>query len=160
MRGAFVSTAASLTLTAVLGLLGSNPIHAERRAHIAPSQLQVMVDELKGRLSIPYAVRVAVLASNPLLVSVEPDKGQPGTFVMSFEENFLTQLDSTELRAVIAHELGHVWIFTHHPYLQTERLANEVAMRVVSRESLQKVYGKVWERGGVKGDLVQFLGGQ
>jgi predicted Zn-dependent protease len=79
---------------------------------------------------------------------------------MSFEENFLTQLDSTELRAVIAHELGHVWIFTHHPYLQTERLANDVAMRVVSRESLQKVYGKVWERGGVKGDLIQFLGGQ
>jgi hypothetical protein len=48
--------------------------------------------------------------------------------------------------------------FGHHPYLQTERLANEIAMRVVSRESLLRVYRKVWERGGAKGDLARFLG--
>jgi hypothetical protein len=59
---------------------------------------------------------------------------------------------------VVAHELGHVWIFTHHPYLQTERLADTVAMRVVSRKSLDRVYAKVWERGGAKGSLAQFLG--
>jgi peptidase M48-like protein len=158
MRGAFVSKAASLTVTAVLGLLGSNPIHAERRAPNPAAQVQLVVDELKGRLTIPSEVAVLVVANNPLLVSVEADKDRRGTFVMSFEEHFLAQLDPTELRAVIAHELGHVWIFTHHPYLQTERLANEVAMRVVSRQSLEKVYGKVWERGGAKGDLVQFLG--
>jgi hypothetical protein len=58
----------------------------------------------------------------------------------------------------VAHELGHVWIFTHHPYLQTERLANSIAMRGVTRESLERVYRKVWQREGVKGDLVQFLG--
>jgi hypothetical protein len=44
--------------------------------------------------------------------------------------------------------------FTHHPYLQTEELANEVALRVVSRESLDEVYEKVWKRTGTKGDLV------
>ena len=158
MRGAFVSKAASLTVIAVIGLLGSNPIQAERRAPNPAAQVQLVVDELNGRLTIPSEVTVWVVASNPLLVSVEPDKGRRGTFVMSFEETFLAQLDPTELRAVIAHELGHVWIFTHHPYLQTERLANEVAMRVVSRQSLEKVYSKVWERGGAKGDLVQFLG--
>ena len=65
---------------------------------------------------------------------------------------------TTELRAVVAHELGHVWIFTHHPYLQTERLANSIAMRVVSRQNLEKIYDKVWQRGGTKGDIVQFLG--
>jgi hypothetical protein len=58
----------------------------------------------------------------------------------------------------VAHELGHVWVFTHHPYLQTERLANQIAMRVVSRGSLAGVYRKLWERGGVKGDLQAFLG--
>jgi hypothetical protein len=31
-------------------------------------------------------------------------------------------------------------------------------MRVVSRETLERVYGKVWERSGAKGDLVRFLG--
>jgi predicted Zn-dependent protease len=67
-------------------------------------------------------------------------------------------LTPDELEAAIAHELGHVWVFTHHPYLQTEELANQIAMRAVSRESLERVYGKVWERGGMKGDLVRFLG--
>ena len=100
MRGAFVSKAASLTVTAVIGLLGSNPIQAERRAPNPAAQVQLVVDELKGRLTIPSEVTVLVVASNPLLVSVEPDKGRRGTFVMSFEETFLAQLDPTELRAV------------------------------------------------------------
>ena len=77
---------------------------------------------------------------------------------MEFEEGFLPSLERDELRAIIAHELGHVWIFTHHPYLQTERLANTVAMRAVQRASLERVYSKVWERQGTKGDLTQFLG--
>ena len=81
-----------------------------------------------------------------------------GGFRLSFENSFLNELTQGELMAVVAHELGHVWIFTHHPYLQTEQLANTIAMRVVSRESLEKVYEKVWERDGSKGDLVQFLG--
>ena len=158
MRGAFVSEAAFITITAVLGLFGSNPINAARHAPASTSHVQLIVDELKDRLSIPSVVTVSVVTSNPLLVSVEPDRSDRSAFVMSFEEAFLAQLDGDELRAVIAHELGHVWIFTHHPYLHTERLANTVAMRVVSRESLERVYGKVWERGGAKGDLVHFLG--
>jgi Peptidase family M48 len=158
MRGVFVSNAAFITVMAVLGSFDSNPINAEERAPTVTSQVQSIVDELKGRLSIPSEVIVSVVGSNPLLVSVEPNRGERTTFVMSFEEAFLAQLDDADLRAVIAHELGHVWIFTHHPFLQTERLANAIAMRVVSRESLEKVYGKVWERGGAKGDLVHFLG--
>ena len=94
---------------------------------------------------------------NPLLVSVEVAPGDAQVFKLSFEDGFAETLDADELRAVVAHELGHVWIFTHHPYLQTERLANDVAMRIVSRDSLQRVYGKVWERNGVKGDLSRFL---
>ena len=59
---------------------------------------------------------------------------------------------------ILAHELGHVWVSTHHPYLQTERLANSIAMRVVSRDSLERVYEKMWARDGRKGDLLAFLG--
>jgi hypothetical protein len=44
--------------------------------------------------------------------------------------------------------------FLDHPYLQTEELANEIALRVVSRESLDEVYEKVWKRTGTTGDLV------
>jgi hypothetical protein len=31
-------------------------------------------------------------------------------------------------------------------------------MRVVSRQSLEKVYDQVWDRGGKKGDILRFLG--
>ena len=57
---------------------------------------------------------------------------------------------------MIAHELGHVWIYTHHPYLQTEQLANQIALKVVSRESLDSVYGKVWPDAEAKGSLPRF----
>ncbi len=128
------------------------PVNAVRR-------VQEIVDELRARLGISAPVTATTVTSNPLIVTVEPHKDRKGEFLLSFEDGFLAELDDEELRAVVAHELGHVWIFTHHPYLQTERLANQVAMRIVSRDSLQRVYGKVWERGGVKGDLAQFLGG-
>jgi predicted Zn-dependent protease len=74
------------------------------------------------------------------------------------ERAFLAALSDEELSAVVAHELGHVWVSTHHPYLQTERLANTIAMRVVSRDSLERVYEKMWARDGRKGDLLAFLG--
>ena len=119
--------------------------------------IQALVDELRQQLALPHEVSVVLVPSNPLLVSVEHGPARKA-FLLSFEDGFLDVLDGDELRAVVAHELGHVWIFTHHPYLQTEQLANRVAMRVVSRETLERVYGKVWERNGAKGDLVRFLG--
>lgn len=120
--------------------------------------LQELVDGLKTQLGINAVVSAAIVTSNSLLVSVQPVDGTPGTFRIEFEERFLPSLDRDELKAVIAHELGHVWIYTNHPYLQTERLANTVAMRAVPRTSLERVYGKVWEHQGTKGDLARFLG--
>jgi hypothetical protein len=60
-------------------------------------------------------------------------------------------LKDDELRAAVAHELGHVWIYTHHPFLQTERLANSVGLRVVDRESFEKMYSKLWTYEGASG---------
>ena len=117
-------------------------------------QLQDLVDDFRTRLTIPDAVTVSIVPENKLVVSVERLKDHDLGFTVTFEAGFLDSLDEAELGAVIAHELGHVWIFTHHPYLQTEELANEIALRVVSRQSLDGVYEKVWKRTGSKGDLV------
>ena len=112
---------------------------------------------MRQDLSITEKVFISIVPKNDKLVSVERSKNRRGAFVLSFDENFLSTLDDSELSASIAHELGHVWIFTHHPYLQTELLANQIALRAVSRENLEKVYEKVWKDKG-KGDLKEFLG--
>jgi hypothetical protein len=83
--------------------------------------------------------------------------GNPPSFIMCFDEQFLESLDQEELRAAVAHELGHVWIYSHFPYLQTEALANDIAMRLVSRDSLKKIYSKLWDHLGVSGKLDDFL---
>ena len=57
-----------------------------------------------------------------------------------------------------AHELGHVWIYTHHPYEQSERYANDIALRVINRAALEPVYVKVWKRTGIKGNLAEYIG--
>lgn len=94
-------------------------------------------------MGIPQRVIISVVPRDERLVSVQRSKENAETFMLSFDEGFLEQLDRDELDAVIAHELGHVWIFTHHPFLQTELLANQIAMKVVPRKILVKVYEKV-----------------
>jgi hypothetical protein len=121
-------------------------------------KLQLLVTDLKERLELPAPVVVFVVPTNKLMMSVEAPTDENGPFTLSIDADFLETLTDDELEAAIAHELGHVWVFTHHPFLQTEELANQIAMRAVSRQSLERVYGKVWERGGMKGDLVRFLG--
>jgi hypothetical protein len=124
----------------------------------SPERIQSVVDGFRERLEITQEVTVTVVAANEWLVSVESSKDRENAFVLCLEDSFVDRLDAEDLGAVVAHELGHVWIFTHHPYLQTERLANQIAVRLVSRESLRKAYAKVWERLGTKGDLARFLG--
>src|SRR5687768_14137760 len=74
-------------------------------------RLQDVVDQLKARLAVNDEVAVAIVAENPLMVSVEARQGPNGVFRMAFERNFLEDLTPSELEAVIAHELGHIWIF-------------------------------------------------
>lgn len=125
-------------------------------ATTATAQVQRVVDGLKGELSLSHDVAVELVEHNPLKASVEPVDGARKRFRLSIEQGFLEQLTADELKAVIAHELGHVWIYTHHPYLQTEQLANQIAMRVVTRADLDKVYGKVWPDSRNAGSLPRF----
>jgi hypothetical protein len=123
---------------------------------IDAARLQQIVDDLKSQLGIPEPVTVSIVDRNPLVVSVSPLPG--GGFALSFEASFAERLGENELAAAIAHELGHVWIYTHFPFLQTEQLANDIAMRVVSRESLVPVYAQMFERVRVSGDPNEYLG--
>ena len=117
-------------------------------------QIQDSVDKLKIRMSIPDTVVVSIVEHNQLVVSVERAKNGASGFSLLIDWDFLTGLTTNEIDAVVAHELGHVWIFTHHPFLHTEELANQIAMQVVPQDTLAAVYDKVWKRVGRKGDLV------
>jgi len=120
--------------------------------------LQDLTDELRTRLEISERVHVTLVDHNPLVMSVETLAGRTGPFIITVDREFIGELNHGEVEAALAHELGHVWIYTHAPYLQTERLANDVAMRVVSRSAFEPVYEKVWSRTGIRGNLIEFLG--
>lgn len=120
-------------------------------------RIQEIVNEFMARLTMTQKVAVTVVPKNPLMVSVEFTDVESG-FLLTVEEDFIGELTQEELEAAVAHELGHVWIFTHHPFLQTEVLANQIAQRLVPRSSLVQVYEKVWKRQGTKGDLTRFVG--
>ena len=116
-------------------------------------RLQTVIDGMRERLAIIDTVSVTLVPSNRLVVSVERHRDRAAGFVLSMEDGFVAQLSDAELEAVVAHELGHVWISTHHPYLQTEEGANEIALRVIDRRTLSEVYEKVWARVGERGSL-------
>jgi hypothetical protein len=153
---------ASLCLPGLHLIATPESLAQERSVALRADQprLQRLVDDLRARLSIPEAVAVSIVPSNPLMMSVAAPTDTAAEFQLAIEAAFLDALTDDELEAAIAHELGHVWVFTHHPYLQTEGLANQIATRVVGRGALERVYEKVWKRGGTKGDIVQFLGPQ
>jgi Zn-dependent protease with chaperone function len=120
--------------------------------------LQNLTDDLRTRLQIEPRVHVTLVDHNPLVMSVETIAGRVGPFIITVDREFIRELNPEEVEAAIAHELGHVWIYTHPPYTQSERLANEIAMRVVRRSAFEPVYAKVWARTGIRGDLVEFIG--
>ncbi len=159
-RYGFLRNSAFLTLTLLASSVTPTTFAAEPTNTTAAieGRLQSLVGNLKDRLEIEPAIVVTLVPSNALMMSVEAPTEPTKPFLLSIDATFLNALTDEEVEASIAHELGHVWIFTHHPYLQTEELANQIAMRAVSRGSLERVYAKVWERGGTKGDLAQFLG--
>ena len=120
-------------------------------------RLQDVTDQLRRGLDILERVLVTIVDHNPLVMSVETLSGRSGPFVITADKAFIQSLNHQELQAAVAHELGHVWIFTHHPYLQTERLANDVALRVISADVLVPVYEKVWKRTGARGNLAEYI---
>lgn len=148
---------AALCLVLTVGAARGAEANEEAAALAVESRrVQELVDAMRVALAVRHVVIVELVETNPLKASVRPKNGAAGTFQLSLERSFLEQLTPVELKAVIAHELGHVWIYTHHPYLHTEQLANQIALRAVSRESLDSVYGKVWPDVAARGALARF----
>jgi hypothetical protein len=146
-------------LVLVLLTISSRRLAAEENAlNIHPvEQIGLILKGLCDDLSLQASIEVSIVAHNERMVSVERGISHDA-FLLSFDEQFLTSLTDEELTAAVAHELGHIWIFSHHPYLQTEALANQIAMRTVSRESLKKMYLKLWAHLGLSGNISELLG--
>jgi hypothetical protein len=134
--------AALAALSVLLSLAGVDSIGAEATTAAAES-VQGVVDASRDTLGLSSTVKVVLVDVNPRVVSVARDPGARDAFVLAFQRGFLAELTPAELRAVVAHELGHVWIFSNHPYLQTEQLANEVALKLVTRDELDSAYRKL-----------------
>ena len=120
-------------------------------ATLKARRAQQVVDQLRTALGISSEVQIAVVIFHPLVFSVEPMHPQKDRFLLSMELGFLLMLKDDELRAALAHELGHVWIYTHHPFLQTERMANVIGERVADRAALEIVSLKLWAYEGASG---------
>jgi hypothetical protein len=155
----FSGTLTSRALALLVVLMYASRAHAagDRPTALDAKQVQAIVDQYRQALAIPQRVTVTLVEHNPLVASVERHPVKRNVFVLSLERGFAEGLSKDELAAVLAHELGHVWIFTHFPYLQTEGQANQVAMRVVKRERLEQVYAKVWAHVGGTSTVAQFM---
>jgi hypothetical protein len=135
----------------------ADPAESNAATRVDVTRVQRLVDDYLPKLGMSAHVETVVVPRNALMMSVEPTEGE-ARFRLSVDQSFLHELSDDELSATVAHELGHVWIFTHHPFLQTEALANDVAMRLVPKDTLQRVYEKVYERLGTKGTVARFVG--
>jgi len=123
------------------------------------AKLEKIAAALAEALGMHKRVQVAIVPENDRVVSVEPFLNGDG-YRVEFERAFFDQLNEEELTAALAHEIGHVWIFSHPPYLHTEALANEIALRVVARRPLETLYTKLWTYTKVTGNLVDLLGAE
>ena len=141
----------------LLALASATGAAASDEARLA-REAQRVVDGLRTRLGITASVAVTLVDRDPRVMSVRASRDVHGTFDLSIDRGFVAGLPAAQLEAALAHELGHVWISTHHPYLQTEQLANRVAMRAVPRARLVEVYRTLWGADALHGSLETFLG--
>jgi hypothetical protein len=148
---------AAVSFISILALLTARHEADAEPANTTPDYLSATVHNLSERLNLDAHVVVRVDATNDKMAAAEPMSDGSG-YLISFDRSFLESLNIDEEAGAIAHELGHIWIFLHHPYLQTEALANEIAMRIVDRDTLKRIYVKLWARTGIAGDAQELLG--
>jgi hypothetical protein len=122
------------------------------------ARLSRIASEMCAKLRLQKEVRVIVAPKNPKMVSVERLRDPDERFVVTFDRQFLDTLNEGEFTAALAHEFGHIWIFSHFPYLHTEQLANEIALRAVSRRDLENLYTKLQTHLGKSEGMEEFLG--
>jgi len=146
-------------LAVVFVLLLARPVAKDSPnvVRLRARRAQEFVDQLRAAFPIRNDIQIVVVTYHPLVFAVRPSDTDKNQFVLTMELGFLLKLKDDELRAAIAHELGHVWIYTHHPFLQTEHLANTIGQRVVDRGSFEKLYSKLWNYEGAAGAPIDDL---
>jgi hypothetical protein len=126
---------------------------------VRDARMEKIAADLAANLEIRKTIQVAIVPFNDRVISVEPFLNGKG-YRVEFERAFFEQLNEEEASAALAHEMGHVWIFSNPPHIHTESLANEIALRLVPRKLLEAVYTKLWRYIGVTGNLVEILGAE
>jgi hypothetical protein len=149
-----------LLLIACMGVQGSylSGFSPKNPAGTRMTQLDDVASRLATSLDVLKRVEVLVVMRNDLVVSVEPLPGAGEGYRVVFDQRFFDQLTDEEIAAALAHEIGHVWIYSHFPFLQTEALANEIALKVAPRKAMESLYAKLWAYTGVKGKIEELLG--
>ena len=125
---------------------------------IRMARLDEVASGLAAALKVSGHVEVVVVMRNDLVVSVEPLAKPEDGYRVVFDQRFFDRLDNDEIAAALAHEIGHVWIYSHFPFLQTEALANEIALKVAPRKTMESLYNKLWAYTGVTGNIEELLG--
>src|SRR5262245_26689484 len=97
-------------LLSLVLVIQANATSQRTRAEYNAKRIRNLIEERKKQMGINQEIESVIVPQNELIVSVQPVRERKGVFKMSFEDSFLNTLDDGELRAVIAHELGHVWI--------------------------------------------------
>jgi hypothetical protein len=123
------------------------------------ARLEKIATGLAETLELRKRVQVVIVPENDRIISVEPFLSGEG-YRVEIEGAFFDELTEEEVTAALAHEIGHMWIFAHPPYLQSEALANEIALKVVPRKPLETLYAKLWSYLGVSGSLEDLLGAE
>src|SRR5262245_44985189 len=84
----------------------------------ATKKVQAIVSELRARLQMTQQIEASIVPTEKRMVSVRRVRGvASGTdvFEIHLDQVFFDSLSREELKAALAHELGHVWISSHHP---------------------------------------------
>src|SRR5688572_9638910 len=146
----------SLSVCALL-VLFAPPVDGKPAQHHDPSRLAAIARRLGAELGVQIDIQVVVAKKNDRMVSVERASLKRDTFTVTFDRNFLSGLDQGEITAALAHEIGHIWIFCHFPYVHTEVLANEIALTLVDRIDLESLYRKLRDHLGASETVEEFL---
>src|SRR5262245_50400127 len=92
-------------------------VRSDRNA-LDMDKLQKVAAQRALLLGIPQHIRVVVGPNSKMVISVEHDS-EADEYRVLIDPKFMEQLNDEDIVTAISHELGHVWIFTHHPFLQT-----------------------------------------
>ena len=75
---------------------------------VLEKQLSAVVEEFRNRLAISEPIRISLVETNDYRMSVQRSSTPDNAFVISFELDFVGVLSEEALRAVVAHEFGHI----------------------------------------------------